>query len=201
MEATNFPWKDFIADFDEKLPDLNREWPWLLAARTASLVADLQSSLGSDYQIANGIAIHHTAQVETHVVLKGPLIIGPHCFVASHAYLRGGVWLAGHNSIGPGCEVKSAVLFAHSKLAHFNFVGDSIIGAHCNFEAGAVIANHYNERADKKMMVRWGDQVVATGVEKFGALVGDACKVGANAVLSPGTLLAPRSVVARLQLV
>lgn len=41
----------------------------------------------------------------------------------------------------------------------------------------------------------------ATGVEKFGALVGDNTKVGANAVLSPGTLLVQHSVVKRLELV
>ena len=192
---------EFITDFDEKLPGLKHELPWLLVARAPALIVTLQASLGADYQITNGIAIHRTAQLETHVVLKGPLIIGPQCFVASHAYLRGGVWLVANNTVGPGCEVKSSVLFSHSKLAHFNFVGDSIIGANCNFEAGAVIANHYNERADKNITVRWRDQPIATGVQKFGALVGDGCKVGANAVLSPGTLLPPNTVVGRLQLV
>ncbi len=38
---------------------------------------------------------------------------------------------------------------AFSTLAHFNFAGNSIIGSHVNLEAGAVIANHYNERTEK----------------------------------------------------
>jgi hypothetical protein len=38
-------------------------------------------------------------------------------------------------------------------------------------------------------------------VTKFGALVGDHSKIGANAVLSPGTILLPESVVRRLELV
>lgn len=38
-------------------------------------------------------------------------------------------------------------------------------------------------------------------MHKFGSLVGDECRIGANAVLSPGTLLTPKTVVRRLELV
>jgi hypothetical protein len=40
-----------------------------------------------------------------------------------------------------------------------------------------------------------------TNTQKFGALVGDHSKIGANAVLSPGTLLLPHTLVRRLELV
>jgi acetyltransferase-like isoleucine patch superfamily enzyme len=46
-----------------------------------------------------------------------------------------------------------------------------------------------------------GKRLVATGVDKFGALIGDASRIGANAVTTPGTILPPGSVVRRLQLV
>jgi hypothetical protein len=42
---------------------------------------------------------------------------------------------------------------------------------------------------------------INTGIEKFGALVGDYSKIGANAVLSPGTILPPKSIVKRLSLI
>ncbi|WP_370455742.1 hypothetical protein [Imperialibacter sp. EC-SDR9] len=121
--------------------------------------------------------------------------------MGAHAYLRGGVVLGQGVTIGPGCEVKSSIVFDHSSLAHFNFVGDSIVGSNVNFEAGAVIANHYNERQDKQIRVLHQGGVVETGSTKFGALVGDNCKVGANAVLSPGTVLDKNEVVKRLELV
>jgi acetyltransferase-like isoleucine patch superfamily enzyme len=38
-------------------------------------------------------------------------------------------------------------------------------------------------------------------VTKFGALVGDHSKIGANAVLSPGTILEPQTTVKRLELI
>ena len=103
--------------------------------------------------------------------------------------------------VGPGCEVKTTMIFKQSVLAHFNFVGDSIIGQGVNMEAGSVIANHFNERADKTIHVVIKDLKTPLPIVKFGALIGDHCRIGANAVLSPGTVLEPGSVVKRLQLV
>ena len=54
---------------------------------------------------------------------------------------------------------------------------------------------------EQEVTVRVGGQAVRTGVVKFGALIGDHSRLGANAVLSPGTILPPHSVVARLELV
>jgi UDP-N-acetylglucosamine diphosphorylase / glucose-1-phosphate thymidylyltransferase / UDP-N-acetylgalactosamine diphosphorylase / glucosamine-1-phosphate N-acetyltransferase / galactosamine-1-phosphate N-acetyltransferase len=64
-----------------------------------------------------------------------------------------------------------------------------------------VLANHFNERTDKQISVRINGTVIATGLTKFGALIGDGSRIGANAVTSPGTLLPPGSVVSRLGLV
>jgi bifunctional N-acetylglucosamine-1-phosphate-uridyltransferase/glucosamine-1-phosphate-acetyltransferase GlmU-like protein len=61
------------------------------------------------------------------------------------AYLRAGVWLGEGCVVGPGAELTSSFLFAGSKLAHFNFVGDSILGNDVNLEAGSIVANHRNE--------------------------------------------------------
>jgi bifunctional N-acetylglucosamine-1-phosphate-uridyltransferase/glucosamine-1-phosphate-acetyltransferase GlmU-like protein len=88
-----------------------------------------------------------------------------------------------------------------TSVAHFNFIGDSIVGHQVNFEAGSITANHYNERPVKRIFVNYKNNIIDTGIDKFGALVGDGCKIGANAVLSPGTLLLPNSIVKRLALI
>jgi acetyltransferase-like isoleucine patch superfamily enzyme len=70
-----------------------------------------------------------------------------------------------------------------------------------NVEAGAVIANRRNEQAEPSIRIRVGPDVIDTGVARFGALVGDRSRVGANAVVAPGALLAPHSIVPRLGLI
>jgi UDP-N-acetylglucosamine diphosphorylase / glucose-1-phosphate thymidylyltransferase / UDP-N-acetylgalactosamine diphosphorylase / glucosamine-1-phosphate N-acetyltransferase / galactosamine-1-phosphate N-acetyltransferase len=201
VSEAEFIWPDYIQDAEKHLSFLVNQQPWQITSQSGAIITHLQSGLSSDYRIKDGIAIHSTAVLEPGVTIKAPAIIGPNCFIASHAYLRGGVYLMGNNSIGPGCEIKSSFLLPYTNLAHFNFIGDSILGSHVNFEAGSIIANHFNEREDKRITVLVGNKRVSTGVEKFGALVGDGCKIGANAVLSPGTVLLPSTVVKRLALI
>ena len=175
--------------------------PWTVTRQAEALVRAALTGLGADYRVSGEVAVHRSALVEAGAVLKGAVIIGPGCLVAAGAYLRGGCWLAEGCIVGPGAELKTSFLFAGSRLAHLNFVGDSILGAGVNVEAGAVIANHRNEHADKAIVIRLGDEVIETGVEKFGALVGDGVRIGANAVVAPGALLAPGVTVGRLELV
>lgn len=166
--------EDFIPGFYDAFPFAPRGLaPWEIVAHVAELLTGL---------------IHPDAVIEAGAVVKPPVVIGPGCFVAATAYLRGGVALAAGVAVGPGVEVKSSLIGRGSTLAHFNFVGDSIVGAGVNLEAGAVVANRWNERPER-------------GRTKFGALIGDNCRIGANAVLSPGTILAPGTVVPRLALV
>lgn len=175
--------------------------PWLITTKATAIVRSILDGLPGDFRRNGEIAIHKTATIEDGAVIKGAAIIGPGCFIAAGAYLRGGVWLDEACVIGPGSELKSSFMFHGTKLAHFNFVGESILGADVNLEAGSVIANHRNERADKEIYIRVGDALIATGVEKFGALIGDGVKIGANAVIAPGALIAPGTVIGRLSLV
>ena len=179
----------------------NDQSPWHLVGSIESLLRHHIASLDSSYQRVDELAVHRTARIEAGAVVKGPAIIGPNCFIAAGAYLRGGVYLEQDCIIGPSSELKTSIMFAGSKLAHMNFVGDSIIGADVNIEAGAVMANHRNEWEGRNIRIVYHGQVIDTGVSKFGALVGDGSRIGANAVVAPGALLEPASIVGRLQLI
>lgn len=194
-------WSTNILRFQGIFGDLCRDSPWNITHNSKQILLEKLNHLGSDYRIFNHVAIHKTVFIDSHAILKGPAIISANCFIGAHTYLRGGVFLDENVSLGPGCEVKSSFLFANTALAHFNFIGDSLLGSHINLEAGAVIANHFNERKDKKITVYTAGIAYATGIDKFGALVGDHCKIGANAVLSPGTILTANTIVKRLELI
>ena len=193
---------DYIAGFSQSnLAPWAELAPWALAAQAPAIVRQLLAELPADeYTLEGDVAVHRTATVEAGALLKGPLIIGAHCFIASGSLLRGGCWLDTHCIIGPGAELKTSFVFSGSKLAHFNFVGDSVLGHGINLEAGSIVANYRNERDDKEVQVRIDGQLQRTGCDKFGALLGDQCRIGANAVLAPGAVLRPASMVGRGQL-
>jgi len=192
---------DYIAPIsDSRLAPWADLAPWALVSQAPAIVRQLLAELPADeYVIQDEIAIHRTATIEAGALLKPPLIIGAHCFVASGSLLRGGCWLDEHCIIGPGAELKTSFVFSGSKLAHFNFVGDSVLGQGINLEAGSIVANYRNERDDKEVQVRVGGVLQRTGCDKFGGLLGDQCRIGANAVLAPGAVLKPASVVGRGQ--
>ncbi len=192
--------EQYIDNFSCQMNQGGRQ-PWEMIQQIGELINAKIKTLDNNYTIAQGIAIHKTALIDTNVVMKAPIIIGENCFVGANSYLRNGVILYNNVSIGTGCEVKSSLIFGYSSIAHFNFIGDSIIGQHVNFEAGSITANHFNEREDKTIFVKSEGVIINTKVQKFGSLVGDYSKIGANAVLSPGTLLDKKSIVKRLELV
>ena len=191
----------YVKNFLTNFPELEKDLPWNIVAAVQNTIQQKIKSLSSDFKIKQDVAIHKKAQIEENVTLKGPIIVSNGCFIGAHAYMRGGVYLGEKSIVGPGCEVKSSLIMSGSALAHFNFVGDSLIGSYVNMEAGSIIANHYNERLDKTIYVMLNKKKTKIEVTKFGALVGDHSKIGANAVLSPGTILLPESVVKRLELV
>jgi len=195
--------RDYIAAFPERFPFLDpMTEPWKLTADLSHLIERFATSLdASAFRESAGVLVHHKATIEPGAIIKPPAIISAGCLVASTAYLRGGVLLDREVTIGPACEVKSTIVLDSSSLAHLSFVGDSVVGSDVNLEAGVVVANHVNERPDQKIAIHIGGESIPTGVLKFGALIGDHSRIGANAVLSPGTVLPPHTVVARLGLI
>ena len=192
---------DLITGFSFVFPEQQGWQPWEITDCLKEIIRIRLLQLGDDYEISGEVAIHKTAVVETGAILKSPAIVGPDCVVGAHAYFREGVFLDKSVKIGPGCEIKNSIIFSGTAIAHFNYVGNSIIGRNVNFEAGSIAANHYNERENKRISVLYRDEVIDTGVNKFGSLVGDNSRIGANAVLSPGTILEQNSIVKRLELV
>jgi len=192
---------EFVGAADRFPGEIGALSPWQIARQIEALIQEALPGLPAEFRRAGQVAVHRSADVAESASLTGPVIISAGCRIGPGALLRAGTWLDEDVTIGPHAEIKASLIFMRSAAAHRNYVGDSIIGQDVNLEAGAVLANHFNERTDKRIFVRVGGQAVATGLTKFGAVLGDGTRIGANAVTTPGTLLPPHSVVPRLGLV
>jgi bifunctional N-acetylglucosamine-1-phosphate-uridyltransferase/glucosamine-1-phosphate-acetyltransferase GlmU-like protein len=89
--------------------------------------------------------------------------------------------------------VKHSILLPGAKAPHFNYVGDSILGKAVNLGAGVKLSNLRNDGAE--VFLRIGDAHRSSGLRKFGAILGDGCQLGCNAVTNPGTILGCNSTV------
>lgn len=191
----------FIEDFSKTFKNLPQSEPWTITSNLKSIIEKMILDLDADFVIEDNIAIHKSAIIENNVTIKSPAIIGKNCYIGANAYFREGVYLDHSVKIGPGCEIKSSIICSGTAIAHFNYIGNSIVGRNINFEAGSIAANHYNERTIKKISVLYNSEIIETNSDKFGSLIGDNSRVGANAVLSPGTILPKNSIVKRLELI
>jgi len=155
--------------------------------------------VGENTQIEPGamiqgpVHIGRGCRVETGVFIRGPAWIGDNCEIRQAAYLRGFV-LAGDNAVlGHACEFKHCLLLEYAQAPHFNYVGDSILGVRAHIGAGVILSN---VRLDKKNIrarsLESPRESIDTGLEKFGAILGDECEIGCNSVLNPGTILGAR---------
>jgi len=193
-----------INGFIENFSDFNSDeslQPWEIIDNLEVILDEKFIHLDDDFIISGDTAIHKTVVVEQNVIFNGKIIIGKNSFIGANAYLRGPIYIGENVKIGPGSEIKQSIIFNDTAVAHFNYIGNSIIGNSINFEAGSICANHYNERKDKTISVLFNTEIIKTNTQKFGALVGDHSRIGANAVLSPGTILNKESIVKRLELV
>jgi NDP-sugar pyrophosphorylase family protein len=191
------PVKDwlFVEDFDLNLPP----WQWLdLIAKV--LLSRLVLMKSANIDIPEGLIIEGDVVFGEDVKLPafgsitGPAYIGAGCELRPGVYIRGNL-IAGNNCVlGNSCEFKNALLLDGVQVPHFSYVGDSILGNHAHLGAGVICSNL---RLDQKtVMVHLPDgQRVSTGRRKVGAMVGDGAEVGCNAVLNPGAILCPESVV------
>jgi NDP-sugar pyrophosphorylase family protein len=125
--------------------------------------------------------------VEQGAILKGPAWIGENCQIRSGCYVRENVVVGNGVVMGNSCEFKNCIIFDDAQVPHFNYVGDSILGHRAHLGAGVILSNVKLDH--REITVTTSEGTIATGLTKFGAIVGDRTEIGCNAVINPGTLI------------
>jgi UDP-N-acetylglucosamine diphosphorylase / glucose-1-phosphate thymidylyltransferase / UDP-N-acetylgalactosamine diphosphorylase / glucosamine-1-phosphate N-acetyltransferase / galactosamine-1-phosphate N-acetyltransferase len=140
------------------------------------------------------IVIGQGTKIEAGAYIRGPCWIGEESIIRHGAYVRDYVLTGKGCVIGHATEIKHSILLDGVHAAHFNYVGDSILGNYVNLGAGAKCANlRLDQRA---IVVHWEKQKIETDLRKFGAILGDYAQLGCNTVTNPGTLLFPKVICA-----
>lgn len=145
------------------------------------------------FLIGEHILIEEEAVVEPGAYIEGPAIIGHGAVVRHGAYVRANTLASAGSVIGHATETKNTLFLPESKAAHFAYVGDSILGNRVNLGAGTKLANF--RLGGGTIRLRIERELISTGRNKLGAILGDDCQLGCNCVCNPGTLLGPRCAV------
>lgn len=159
--------RDFIIRLGEALPE------------------DLFEKRGEDIWVAK------TATIAPSASLNGPLIIDEEAEIRHCAFIRGSAIVGKHAVVGNSTELKNVVLFDYVQVPHYNYVGDSILGYKSHMGAGSITSN---VKSDKTLVeIKNGNEKLATGLRKMGAVLGDEVEVGCGSILNPGTIVGPNT--------
>jgi NDP-sugar pyrophosphorylase family protein len=143
--------------------------------------------------IGDHVYIGEGTVIEPGAYIKGPAWIGPNCQIRHGAYIRENVIVGGWSVIGNSSEIKNSFLLNGCQVPHFNYVGDSVLGAKAHLAAGVIVSNL--KLSGEVITLRIGDQVIPTGLRKFGALIGDGAEIGCNAVINPGAIIGRHALI------
>ena len=172
--------------------------PWLHPLLLARGVVEGPVVLGkvdSRAYLEGQVFVDEGASIEPFSYIKGPCFIGKGSEVRHAAYIRGSVYLGVKCVVGHTTEVKNSVFLNGAKAGHFAYVGDSVLGERVNLGAGVKLAN-LKLRQDKiSFFDPFLEKRRTSEFKKWGAWVGDDSQIGCNAVLSPGSVLKPRTLV------
>ncbi len=141
-----------------------------------------QVSIKGPVHIGKGSKIH------PFVTIEGPVIIGENVSVRSHSIIRSQAYIGSKCVIGHSADVKRSICLNGAKMQCGVFIGDSVIGCSSRIGSGVILAN----RKFNQTKVRFRDQnkkLQDSGREFFGAIVGRSCRLGANVVTYPGTII------------
>ena len=176
----------------------NQKYVWDALKQIASYLqfrlkpAVLGQLVGKPF-ISNAVFVGNGTVVEQGAVLKGPAWIGENCHIRSGCYVRENVIVGDNVVMGNSCEFKNSILFDDAQVPHFNYVGDSILGYKAHLGAGVILSNVKLDH--REIHVTATDGNIATGLKKFGAIIGDRTEIGCNAVINPGSVLGRDSII------
>lgn len=164
------------------------EYPWEALGKIKDMIIKIGSSLDkSEYtEISDKVWVHKSAKIAPTAYLGSPCIIGAETEVRHCAFIRGSALVGKGCVVGNSTELKNVILFDGVQVPHYNYVGDSILGHKAHMGAGSITSN---VKSDKTLVTVKGEQTIATGLKKFGAMLGDFVEVGCNSVLNPGTVI------------
>jgi len=172
--------------------------PWHLFDATKEYLDKIECSIEGEIEenvvLKSKVCIGKGTRVLSGTYIEGPVLIGKNCKIGPNAYIRPYTVIGDNCHIGNACEVKASIIMNGSKIPHFNYVGDSIIGENCNLGAGTKVANLRLDEKNIKVPVK--NELVDTGRRKLGVIMGDNVHTGINVSIDVGTMIGAYTYIA-----
>ena len=154
--------------------------------RASKISAD--STIAETTIIDGPCIIEPGAQIDSFCKIKGPLFIGPDVKIGTGSLIRASM-IGKESIIGFSCEIGKSYLAGRVTVPHLDVILDSVIGQ--NTWMGAFVGTTNMMLNYKNVMYKLDGELIDTGLQHFGAIIGHDCTIGAGTIILPGRYVPP----------
>jgi acetyltransferase-like isoleucine patch superfamily enzyme len=165
-------------------------WDFLILVQKVLQEEVTQNMISPSASIAKSSIIQGPCIIEDDVVIDdfckiiGPTYIGKGSFIGTSSLIRNCMF-GNETRIGFNCEIGKSYFAGHDKISHQNVILDSIIGENVWFGGYSGTANVLLNQGCIRYETSSGN-LVNTGTNHFGAVVGNNSVIGASVLILPG---------------
>jgi UDP-N-acetylglucosamine diphosphorylase / glucose-1-phosphate thymidylyltransferase / UDP-N-acetylgalactosamine diphosphorylase / glucosamine-1-phosphate N-acetyltransferase / galactosamine-1-phosphate N-acetyltransferase len=137
--------------------------------------------------------IEDGVSIDDFCKIKGPTYIGKGSFIGMSSLIRN--CMIGNNTrIGFNCEIGRSYFVGRDIIPHQNVIVDSLIGENVWFGAYSATLNVLFNRKKIPFEIAKGN-IIDTGRDHFGAVIGNNCTIGSSVTVFPGKHIRPNTTV------
>jgi len=173
-----------------------KKWPDALEAlnNITELFVDIRENcilgeVSENVSITGPVHIGKGSKIHPFVTIQGPVIIGENVSVRSHSILRSQTYIGSNCVVGHSADVKRSLCLNGAKMQCGIFLGDSVLGCGARIGSGVITANRKFNQTEVYVKDIATNPPRKSGREFFGAIIGRYCRLGANVVTYPGTII------------
>ena len=142
------------------------------------------ASISKSTVIDGPCIIEDDVTIDDFCKIKGPTYISKGSFIGMSSLIRN-CMMGNKTRIGFNCEIARSYLLGSDKISHQNAILDSIIGKNVWFGAYAATVNVLSTKQKISYEIEKGKSI-DTGIDRFGALVGNNCTISTSVIIMPG---------------
>ena len=151
-------------------------------------ISNILGEIDEHASISGPVHIGKGSKIHPFVTIQGPVIIGENVSVRSHSIIRSQAYISSNCVVGHSADVKRSICLNGAKMQCGIFLGDSILGCGARIGSGVITANRKFNQTEVSFKDN-DSKLHKSGREFFGAIVGRYCRLGANVVTYPGTII------------
>jgi len=170
--------------------------PWQLLDANHFLLDNIENkNLGiieENITITGKVYIGKNTRIKSGTSIQGPCYIGDDNLIGPNAFIRPYTSIENNCHVGIS-EVKNSLIFPHTNVPHFNYIGDSILCENINLGAGTKVSNLRFDNRSIKMNI--DNKLIDSGRRKLGAIIGPNSQTGINASIMCGKKIGENSII------